>query len=191
MPKNTLFNKESVLDLLIPIFISKGYNGTSMQDIVASTNLNRSSIYNTFGDKLSLYQQVLEHYTLKQQSLAQKILDLDLNTKHALKVFYQKIFLEEENTSNNGCLLTNCSLEMAESHKNIQHKLSNNMNGMVSIFEKVIEIGQSKTEIKATLTPYELALLLYNQLHGLRVTQSNGASKKDLAIIIDQFFTLI
>ena len=54
MPKTEIFNRVDVLDKAAKIFSNKGFNGTSMQDLVDTTGLNRSSIYNSFGSKLDL-----------------------------------------------------------------------------------------------------------------------------------------
>ena len=83
MPKHTQFDQSKILESLIPLFIDKGYNGTSMQDIVDRTQLNRSSLYNTFGDKYQLYRAVLNKYAERQDGIANQILSLDMEIGRA------------------------------------------------------------------------------------------------------------
>ena len=62
MPRVEIFNRDEVLEKAVRLFHNKGYNATSMQDLVDATGLNRSSIYNSFGSKKELYQQSLRAY---------------------------------------------------------------------------------------------------------------------------------
>ena len=45
------FDQEVVLDKAMQIFWEKGYEKTSMQDLVDHMGIHRRSIYDTFGDK--------------------------------------------------------------------------------------------------------------------------------------------
>lgn len=42
------------------VFREKGYEGTSIADLEKATGLNRSSLYNTFGDKQKIFLQILQ-----------------------------------------------------------------------------------------------------------------------------------
>ena len=44
------------------VFWDAGYAGTSLDDITASTGMNRPSLYGAFGDKHALYRHTLERY---------------------------------------------------------------------------------------------------------------------------------
>ena len=56
------FNPETALDKAIELFWRKGYEATSIEDLVASMDINRGSLYETFGDKQKLYASVLQHW---------------------------------------------------------------------------------------------------------------------------------
>ncbi len=189
MPKKVTFYKEDILDLLIPLFIEKGFNGTSMQDIVNVTNLNRSSIYNTFGDKQELFMTVLETYAGRQLKLKDSILNIHSNVKSALKKFFEGLFLHEQfNDSLNGCLLTNCSLEIGQSDKNIQSLLLNSKEIMINNFKEILELGIQQGSIAESVNTEENALFLYSNLQGLRVLNGTTPDKKATQSIINSLF---
>lgn len=189
MPKQVRFNKEEMLSLLIPLFIEKGFNGTSMQDIVDVTKLNRSSIYNTFGDKQSLFMTVLENYAGRQLKLKDEILRMDSNIKSALKKFFEKLFLSNtESRNTEGCLLTNCSLELGQSDKSVQSLLLNSKEIMIKNFEEILNVGIEKGSILASINPKEYALFLYNNLQGLRVLNGTNLDIKATKSIISNLF---
>ena len=57
------FNEDQVLDAAMHLFWSKGYPGTSIQDLVEATGLKPPSIYNAYGNKRGLFNVVLARYS--------------------------------------------------------------------------------------------------------------------------------
>src|SRR5215468_3840815 len=56
------FDVDDALDRATQVFWSRGYEGTSVQDLVDALGVNRASLYSTFGDKAQLFAAVLERY---------------------------------------------------------------------------------------------------------------------------------
>ena len=42
------------------VFLEKGYEGTSIEDLTAALGISRASLYNTFGDKRGLLREAVE-----------------------------------------------------------------------------------------------------------------------------------
>src|SRR5438094_9975113 len=59
------FLPEQVLDKAMGLFWKKGYEGTSIEDLVGGMGLGRGSLYDTFGDKHALYLAALSRYIAK------------------------------------------------------------------------------------------------------------------------------
>ena len=55
-------------------FWKAGYAGTSLDDLVAATGMNRPSLYAAFGDKRDLYLKTLEYYREEGRALARDAL---------------------------------------------------------------------------------------------------------------------
>ncbi|TXL21394.1 hypothetical protein BMR06_00995 [Methylococcaceae bacterium HT5] len=62
MARSKAFNEEEVLDKAVAVFWAKGYEATSMQDLVEAMGIQRGSLYATFGSKQQLFLQSLERY---------------------------------------------------------------------------------------------------------------------------------
>src|ERR1700712_5791995 len=62
MARTKDFDENEVLTKAIQLFWYKGYNATSMQDLVDGLGISRSSLYDTYGDKHTLYIKALESY---------------------------------------------------------------------------------------------------------------------------------
>jgi len=53
------FDREEVLQKALYTFWEKGYDATTLPDLLESMGVNRSSFYNTFGDKQTLFREVM------------------------------------------------------------------------------------------------------------------------------------
>ncbi len=166
MPRVEIFNRDEVLEKVVALFHSKGYNATSMQDLVNVTGLNRSSFYNSFGSKKELYQESLRFYKQKANKYVQKAL---IHTSEPLDAI-RKIFATNPEDSNNGCLLGNCTTEMANQDQEIKGFLQNNQHTMQELFEELVARGQSSGSINTKKSAKEYAAYLFTALQGLRVT---------------------
>lgn len=59
MGRNRSFDEESVLAAAAAAFVATGYEGTSVDDLVAATGLFRGSLYKAFGSKRGLFLTAL------------------------------------------------------------------------------------------------------------------------------------
>jgi len=57
------FDEQEKIEKAMNVFWEKGYNATSMQDLVDAMQINRSSLYNTIGDKHQLFIKCIGNYT--------------------------------------------------------------------------------------------------------------------------------
>src|SRR6478735_2881087 len=85
MARTKDFDESEVLAKAVKLFWLKGYNATSMQDLVDSLGISRSSLYDTYVDKHTLYLKALEFYqNLAQQQIC-KISSKAESAKQAIK----------------------------------------------------------------------------------------------------------
>ncbi|MFV2061350.1 MAG: TetR/AcrR family transcriptional regulator, partial [Gammaproteobacteria bacterium] len=59
---NKQFDQEETLSIALQVFWNKGYEATSMQDLVSSMGINRASMYQTYGNKYALFMSSLDMY---------------------------------------------------------------------------------------------------------------------------------
>ncbi len=62
MARPQAFNTEEALHGALSVFWRKGYEATSLADLLAATRLSKSSLYATFGDKRSLFLAAFDAY---------------------------------------------------------------------------------------------------------------------------------
>jgi TetR/AcrR family transcriptional repressor of nem operon len=56
------FDEDQVLDAALQTFRRKGYEATTLPDLLEATGLARQSLYNAFGDKRELFLTSLRRY---------------------------------------------------------------------------------------------------------------------------------
>lgn len=56
------FDKNQALHEAMLLFWKKGYEAASIPDLLEVMGISRSSLYDTFSDKQTLYRDALEHY---------------------------------------------------------------------------------------------------------------------------------
>lgn len=167
------------------VFSEKGYNGTSMDDLVQATGLSRSSIYDTFGDKHGLFLKSLNQYRCDQQNdLRQLLAKADSPRKKISIVFDYTVKDILADKKRRGCLLINVSMELTCVDKEVADIASENMEEMEKLFYQWIKEGQAKGEIAHKFPPKQLAKHLYNSLMGLRLTSRNRPDQDALREIV-------
>lgn len=186
MPRVEVFNREIVLSKVRDLFWNKGYNGTSMQDLVETTGLNRSSLYNSFGNKQSLYEMVLKQYQEASKSLFQDALSRADNPKQAIQNIFENV-LEDmmSDTDQKGCFSLNCKAELSRTEGTVRSLLENNEANALKLFKDLVQEGQDHEVINLTSTAEDYAYYLYSAFQGLRMTGMLINDRNKLQKIID------
>lgn len=65
MARKANFDREEKLLVAMDVFWRKGFANTSISDLTDELNINRFSLYNTYGDKQQLYYEALDAYLKK------------------------------------------------------------------------------------------------------------------------------
>ncbi len=185
MPKVETFNRDLVVATATEVFHDKGYNATSMQDLVDATGLNRSSIYNSFGCKLDLFIDCLEAYQNKYQKRTSNVLLDAKNPIVAIEFLFQMHMKEMiYDNDDRGCMITNCKSEMANHENRITTFLSQNQKNTLDFLEDLVSRGQIENFINTNKSAEEYAMYLFSSLQGFRMTGILVQNKKHLKGII-------
>ena len=75
MARTKQFDETQALVSAMRVFWEKGYEGTSIHDLEQAMGLNRTSIYNTFGNKRAIFNRVMSCY--KESVMASLFAALD------------------------------------------------------------------------------------------------------------------
>lgn len=177
------FEVNRVLAKAIEVFHDRGYEATTMQDLVEAMGINRQSIYDTFGDKHALFLQALARYEEVGTQHILEILELTPSVKQALQKIFYAFIDEEPDTRLRGCLMTNSAVELAAHDTAVATKACTNRNRVEDGIAAALARAQANGEISTRHNPRALARFFFNATQGIRVTGKivdNPAVLKDV-----------
>lgn len=175
------FNEEDALDKAIAIFWNKGYNGTSAQDLVTHLGLSRSSLYDTFGDKHSLFIKALQRYQKKSYNDVSSLLQESTNIKETIKEMFAQAILESfEDKITKGCFMVNSTVELAIHDAEIEKVVNDNRQKMEEVFFLAVKRGQELNQISSAADPRSLARFIFNNYSGIRVLARSAGTPKQV-----------
>jgi len=192
MPRPEEFDKANVLQNAMVLFWEKGFEGTSMQDLVDATGLNRSSIYNSFGSKLAFYQETLKAYQQQNSGIFQRALVRATNPLEAIRYVFES-FLPEvaRQECERGCFLMNSKTEMANKEEDVRKWLLAHQEQSLSFFSDLILSGQEEGFINNERKAEDLAYFVFNSFQGYRMTGILVKDPKILKEIINNTLSVL
>ena len=170
MARTKAFDTDEVLDRALHIFWQKGYEGTSMQDLVDSMQINRASIYDTFGNKEQLYLSALQRYLKRNHQQVQQLLAHSSSVREALEQLLDNMIQESlHDAERKGCFVVNATTGLANRYEEVNQLVLENERRMAFIFEDFIRQGKEQSEISSDQDEGALSSYLFSSIQGLRV----------------------
>jgi len=100
------FDERQALEKATRVFRSNGYDGVTVDDLVAGMGVGRPSLYSIFGDKRTIFLRVLRAYAEEKGALAAKALFSPQALRDSLAGFLWRVVeTATEEGSAPGCLL--------------------------------------------------------------------------------------
>ena len=170
MARQKTFEKEEVLEKAMETFWRFGFEGTSMQSLVKNMGISRSSMYETFGDKRSLFEEAITHYEkTRMQGMIDCLQELGASKSAIVKIFNRMIDQSLDDKEKRGCFLTNTAIELSPHDPQIAQKIATDMKIMEKAFYKVLVEAQQKGEINPDKDVEQIAQYLTTSFQGIRV----------------------
>lgn len=192
MPKSILFDKHQVIEKVTQLFWEKGYNGTSMQDLVDVTGLNRSSFYNTFkGGKFELLIEALKYYQTTEKQRLDYLKQMATTPREVIVLLFESVNEGFEKGNTKGCFIANSTAELANLDANISIFLKNHMTNVVEVFKNLIQEGQKLGEIDENKNAETLAQYLYSSFQGLHIVSMIDKNPKHIRNISSQILEVL
>ncbi len=181
MARSKKFNKEEILDKAVELFWTKGYNATSANDLVENLGLSRSSLYDTYGDKRTLFVKSLNRYRTEIVNKMLLLIENSTDIKKTIEEIFELAIKQDLHSKiPKGCFMVNSAIELSTSDEEVASIVLTNQNDIVVAFEIAILKGQNLGQITTNFNANHLANFLYNSISGIRVAIKYN---KDLAII--------
>lgn len=162
------FDRPRAVNKALVLFWRKGYQASSLADLLAATGIGRSSFYAAFTDKRSLFIECLDLFAARTLELLQRA-RAEMPPVDALQSFFERNFIGARGVGaargHWGCMLVNTVLEMAGVDDDLAARASHHLSEMQRIFQACLQDAGA-----APARAEELAamLMLFNE--GIRVS---------------------
>ena len=176
------YDPERALADAAKVFWKKGYAGTSLDDLVAATGMNRPSLYAAFGDKRDLYLKTLGRYRDQSRAMTVRLLDDKPPLRVFLKRFYDAaldLYLSGADEAR-GCYSISTAPGQATVDPAVRAFLAESVGSTDAFFSGLIRKARERGEIARNAEPLALAQVATATLHTIAVRSRAGVPRRQL-----------
>src|SRR5689334_7148396 len=180
MARHKEFDRDTALKAAITVFAEHGYEGTWTDALLSAMKISRQSMYDTFGDKRSLYQPPLDRYN--PVSVSQLVADLcrDTTPLQALEETLIAFASRPETEAGRGCLGVSAVCEFGRTDSEISDLTDQASRRLSSAVKTILEEGKKRGEVADEVDTTDAVQFLGSTLSGMKVSARNGASPEAL-----------
>lgn len=186
MPWETRFDIDETLEKAGETFWSKGYEATSMRDLLDAMGIQKGSFYNTYGSKHQAYLRALDQYSSARFAELEQLVE-GLEPVEALRSMFAAIGDDCVSTDGHrGCMVINCALELAHEDPEAQAVVKRSISRHERLIRGLIQAGQRSGAIDPELRSEAAAKAMMSFIMGMRVYSRSGSDLGAVRILADQ-----
>lgn len=180
MPRPKEFDQQNALRNAICLFSKQGFAATSTDDLMRVMNVGRQSMYDTFGDKRTLFLRALETYVT--QSVHAISLELEKHesalsaVRHALIAFAERPDL----SSAEGCMGLNAISEFGRRDAKVTRIIRKAARSQRRALMGVLLRGKARGELRPDTDLASMADFFEITLAGIRMAAKAGKNRQAL-----------
>lgn len=174
MARPRTFEIDDALDAAIEAFWERGYEATSMADLMAAMGLQKGSIYKVWADKRTLFLAALGRYLDRGLEGLCGLAASDPDPEKALAALLGHFTGTCERTKR-GCLALNTVVELGPHDDETAALLATHHQRVIGVFAELVRRGQEAGRFRADVPAEELAGFLFVVVTGM-LTRSKGAA---------------
>jgi TetR/AcrR family transcriptional repressor of nem operon len=174
------FDRDEALAKAMEVFWKRGYEATSVQDLLDGMGIHRGSMYNTFGDKQSLFVEAIEHYCTKLRDEVSAVLrraGSPLGNVLRIMELWESSVLDDPAR---GCLVTNTSVELGPHVPEVGDALTYHFSRLERMLRNALDRAVDSGEVAHGTDTRALARFLVGVNQGLMVMGRAGAGRETI-----------
>ena len=174
------FDPERALAKAMNLFWRLGYENTSLEALMKEMGIARQSLYDTFGDKRTLYLKALAHYRDQTNSRMQEILNEIPSVSDGFARLLYGLAAETREQHERGCLLLTANLQRDPKDAIARDFLRDNQARVEAIFLQALARAQKQGELSPKDEPAALARFFVVTIQGMRAMARLKSDRKAL-----------
>lgn len=184
--------RQFIIEQTAPLFNSKGYDGTSMNDLMETTGLSKGAIYGNFRDKdeiaLAAFQYALE---MMRTQLRDKLEQKNTYKKQLLALFdFFGEYVFNPPVAG-GCPLLNTAVEADDHRVSMRRLVARELVDTVGFIASLIEKGIEAGEFKKNTNAHQMAYVFFCSIEGAVMFARAERSEEPMQIVIKHCKNLV
>ena len=149
------------------LFWRKGYHATSVEDLVEALHLSRSSLYDTFGDKRTLFLDALKLYSARVIGGTARTLNESASPLAGIQTLFDEFAAGVGSESGAlGCFMVNSVAELVPYDPDVTAIATAYSAAMQRLLAEALARDAPPTQVTRPQTPQALAAYVFNALQG-------------------------
>ncbi|MDJ0588888.1 MAG: TetR/AcrR family transcriptional regulator [Pleurocapsa sp. MO_226.B13] len=164
---NKKFEPEVALEKAMEVFWKRGYEAASLAELLQHMGISRKSMYDTFGNKQSLFLKALEYYAqTRLRSIKEQLLSSGSPLGN-IELLLQSMSETHGRSGSKGCLLGTCAADFNTDDLEIAPILRSYYSKLENIYCEAITKAQAAGELNSQANPRDLARMLLCTTQGV------------------------
>ncbi|CAN5416724.1 TetR/AcrR family transcriptional regulator [soil metagenome] len=177
MARTKEFDQEQALDAAMQLFWERGYEATSIQELVDATGVQRQSLYDTFGSKHEIFLQSLMRYQeLEGHQLSELIKRHPKGGLELIRAIFEST-ASQTVCDARGCFGANCAAELGSSDEAVAERIRIGRDGAEALLTRCLIQASDAHELRNSASVSALAQFLVNALFGLHLMAKTRPTK--------------
>jgi TetR/AcrR family transcriptional repressor of nem operon len=187
------FDESTVLDAAMDVFWRKGYEKTSMADLLKATGLHKGSLYQAFGDKHSLFIRALKRYVEMMKCDMTEIMQAaPCGLEGIRSAIYHNIDLACHGDGvNSGCLALNALVDKGGEDPEALAVLETSLVGRLGALTAAVSRAQEEGDIRSDRPAEIIANMINALVMGLGAGLRGGIDRQGSRRLTDEFLSAL
>lgn len=176
------FDRAAALAAATRLFWERGYEATSIGELTEAMGIRPGSLYAAFGDKKSLFQEVVRGYGNSPVGAFMTVALQEEPTAHRAfaRILREAAVIYPDPAHPAGCLVISAATNVTPQDAEIEAYLRNLRNENLDAFEARLRTAQRTGELPLTANPRSLAAYFAAVIQGMSQRARDGATAAEL-----------
>lgn len=180
------FDREEALRRAMTLFWTRGYEGSSVDELAQAMGVNKPSLYAAFGCKEQLFREAIACYEHIEGEPVRKAMREARTAREAIESMLRinaRAFASPRRPR--GCMVVMSAFPDAPDNETLREFLSQMRKASLDEATGRIERGMHDGDVPAGADALAMAAFYNTVLQGLSIQSRDGASRKEMERIVD------
>ncbi|MGE8401104.1 MAG: TetR/AcrR family transcriptional regulator [Delftia tsuruhatensis] len=186
------FDRDQALERAMLAFWRRGYEGTSMADLVQALGIASARIYAAFGSKQDLFREAVQRYEAGDGGFADRAMAQEPRVRDALaRVLRDAVATYTDDAHPLGCMVVTAATNCAEENEAVAAWLAGHRRQRTQSLIDRLQRALDEGELRAGTDVQALGDFYATQLHGISVQARDGVPRQRLLAAVQTALLLL